>query len=181
MPSLLFIGSLGVISYGNYMMLKNTEDIDIHYNGKIDRFSLSSKNTYTTSLIISDFICGLVSSNPIIHSGLLLIINPLMQWFLSSNTMNIDELNKHLQENNIYIDGLHHGKETELCLLKIIRENALKLGLIGALTYIISSLVISIFGIAINPVLLSVLVSSFMNVSFSVKSIVKSNYLKEIV
>jgi len=111
--TLLFLLSISVVFLGNYKFLKSTEDLDMHYKDKTDKFSLSCRGSSTISLVISSTIISLVSSaNSFIAGGLMLIINPLIQWATSKHTIDIDELNKNIQQNGIYIDGMNHGKDT---------------------------------------------------------------------
>jgi hypothetical protein len=177
---LLFITSLGIIAYGNYKMLQETENTNIHYKDKTDIFSLTTKNNFTTSLITSSFIAGLIN-NPIISTGLLFIINPLIHWFISYHNIKIDDLKKYLQQNEIYIDGLRYEKEIKAYLKKMIMNSSIKLGLVGAFVFSICSIFTQLFTIAINPIILAVFVSCFINVSFGMKAIIKSNNLNKFI
>jgi preprotein translocase subunit SecY len=176
--TLLFITSMGLLFLGNYKLLKSTEDIDIHYRNKTDTFSLSCRNTCTTSLMISSMIMSLIShGSAMISNGLMLVICPLVQWFMSRSVIDTEELNKHIQQNGIYLNGLKHGKETTNMAKRMIMKNSLKLGCVGALVFILSSLIIKIFAVSISAITLATFVNSLMTVSFGVKSIVKRNRL----
>jgi len=175
--TLLFLLSLGAVFVGNYKFLKSTEDIDMHYKDKTDKFSLSCRNTCTTSLMISSMIVNLLPTASLVSNGLMLIICPLIQWMLSKQSIDVEELNKNIQINNIYLDGQKHGKETISVVKKMIMKNSLKLGTVSAVVFILSSLIIKIFAISISAITLSCFVNSLMTVTFGVKTMIKSNKL----
>jgi hypothetical protein len=175
--TLLTFASIGLLFTYNYRILKSTEDIDIHYKGKVDKLSFSGRNTYTTSLVISSLLSNLVADNLLINSGLMFIINPLIQWLLSRNSIDVDELNRNLQVNELYIDNLKHGKETKDKIHEMIRTNSLKLGIAGAIIFITSNILIHIFAIEVSAITLTVVINSFMNVQYGIKSFVKGRRL----
>jgi len=174
--TLLFLLSIGTVFIGNYKFLKSTEDINMHYKDKTDKFSLSCRNTCTTSLMVSSMVVNLFPAS-LVSNGLMLIICPLVQWMLSKQSIDVEELNKNIQNNGIYLSGTKHGKETMNVVKKMIMKNSLKLGTVSALVFILSNLIIKIFAISISAITLSCFVNSLMTVTFGVKTMIKSNKL----
>jgi hypothetical protein len=168
--TLLFLAHIGATAITNYKLLQSTEDIDIHYKDKTDKFNINTRNSLTMSIIISNFITSLIPSNPPIQGGLQILLCPLVQWFMANNSIDKDQLNTYLKHNNIYLGG---QKNARPIISKMIRNNSIKLGLIGALTTFITTMLIQAFGISISPIMITITINSLINISFSTKVLIK--------
>lgn len=181
MISILFIISIGLMLKVNYELLKQTTDTSINLKGKPFTLSLSGRGSYNSALLISSMVSGLIQ-NSVTASVVMLILNPIIMYVLNSSyNETSDELNKYLSQSGLHIDKVRHGSETKKYIDKMLKRDSAKVGVVGAVIFIISSLVINVFSASCNPLTLAIVANSFMNVQYSIKAIKRAKHVKQII
>lgn len=179
--TILFIVSIGLMLKINYNLLKTTEDTSINLRGKPYQLSISGRGSYNSAIVISSMISGLLQNN-IISSTLMLILNPIILYVLNSSyNETSEELNKYLSYNDLYINGVRHGGETKKHIDNMLKKNSFTVGVVGAVIFIVSSIVVKVFSVAISPLILIMAVNSFLNLQFGVKAICRAKQVKNLV
>lgn len=178
--TILFMVSTALLLRYNYKILKKTEDVNVCLTqSKKFKLGIGSRGYYNTALLLSSLIAGLVKDN-VASGAIMMILNPIVLYILNNNSETAENINKYIQQNELYIAKIKHGEQTKKYINRMIMKNSIQVGAIGAVIFIIASVMVQVFYMSISPLCLAMIVNSFINLQFSTKAVLRQKRVKKL-
>ncbi len=178
--SLLTIASLMGI---NYIVIKHQKEIKVDYLEREDKLKINFSNIYSLAIMVANTLMKILAGIGIVGIQLNIMMAmaiPIVGFILSTDIEDLGEkIDKYLSLSNGCISGIRQGAERKEYLKGIIKKENFKISALGIILYLISYNILMILGISTNITLyLTLIVSSVIQISYSIKSIKGINKVK---